>query len=125
MGHHRKGRSTRRHDGPPVVQEAHGSHRAETRTPVVPEARPEMGPAGLGPGPGSRPAVEGVSGRPLEDLAEAARTARRTGWAFGAEILASADTRGVPTSTPPPRDGRPRRYATHQPTAPIAVLDGR
>ncbi|MDD7916373.1 hypothetical protein [Actinomycetospora callitridis] len=123
MGHHRKGRSTRRHDGPPVVQEAHGSHRAETRAPVVPEARPEMGPAG--PRPGSRPVAEGVSGRPLEDLAEAARTARRTGWAFGAEILASADTRGVPTSTPPPRDGRPRRYATHQPTAPIAVLDGR
>jgi hypothetical protein len=119
MGHHRKGRSTRRHDGPPVVQESHGSHRAETRRPVVPEARPELGPAG------PRPAVEGVSGRPLEDLAEAARTARRTGWAFGAEILASADTRGVPTSTPPPRDGRPRRYATHQPTAPIAVLDGR
>src|SRR3954471_18134829 len=121
MGHHRKGRSTRRHDVSPVVQEPHGSHRAETRTPVVPEARPEPGPAGLRP----RPTVEGVSGRPLEDLAEAARTARRTGWAFGAEVLASADTRGVPTSTPPPRDGRPRRYATHQPTAPIAVLDGR
>lgn len=102
MGHHRKGRSTRRQDVAPVVQEPHGSHRAETRTPG-----------------------EGVSGRPLEDLAEAARTARRTGWAFGAEVLASADTRGVPTSTPPPRDGRPRRYATHQPTAPIAVLDGR
>jgi hypothetical protein len=121
MGHHRKGRSTRRHDVPPTVPESHGSHRAETRTPVVPEARPEPRPAG----PGPRPTVEGVSGRPLEDLAEAARTARRTGWAFGAEILASADTRGVPTSTPPPRDGRPRRYATHQPTAPIAVLDGR
>ena len=118
MGHHRKGRSTRRHEGPPVVQEAHGSHRAEVRTPpMVPEARP--------PEPGPRSAVEGVSGRPLEDLAEAARTARRTGWAFGAEVLASADTRGVPTSTPPPRDGRPRRFATHQPTAPIAVLDGR
>lgn len=122
MGHHRKGRSTRRHDGPPVAHESHGSHHAEARTPpVVPDARPGPGPAG----PGPRPAVEGVGGRPLEDLAEAARTARRTGWAFGAEVLASADTRGVPTSTPPPRDGRPRRYATHQPTAPIAVLDGR
>ena len=117
MGHHRKGRATRHHDGPHEVHESHGSHRAETRTPVVPETRP--------PEPGPRPAAEGVSGRPLEDLAEAARTARRTGWAFGAEVLASADTRGVPTSTPPPRDGRPRRYATHQPTAPIAVLDGR
>ncbi|GAA4734748.1 hypothetical protein [Actinomycetospora chibensis] len=122
MGHHRKGRATRRHDVPSVVREPHGSPRTETSTsPVVPESRPERGV----PGPGPGPAVEGVSGRPLEDLAEAARNARRTGWAFGAEVLASADTRGVPTSTPPPRDGRPRRYATHQPTAPIAVLDGR
>jgi hypothetical protein len=71
----------------------------------------------------ARPA-EGIGARDLEDLAEAARTARRTGWPFGVEVLASADTRRVPTPPPKPADGLPRRYATHQPTAPIAIQAG-
>jgi hypothetical protein len=88
MGHHRKGRESRRVD---AVRED------------------------------PRPAA-GIGARDLEDLAEAARTARRTGWGFGAEVLASVDTRRVPTPPPRPADGLPRRYATHQPTAPIAVV---
>ncbi|MDD7936642.1 hypothetical protein [Actinomycetospora straminea] len=66
-----------------------------------------------------------MSGRDLDQLADAARAARRTGWPFGVEVLATVDTRGVPAAPapPPPRDGRPRRYATHQPTTPLAIVD--
>jgi hypothetical protein len=103
MGHHRKGRH----------------HRA---APITPEARPEP-PAASTPAPrdGSRPSG-GLSDRGIDELADAARAARRTGWPFGAEVLATVDTRGVPATTPPPRDGKPRRYATHQPTAPFPVV---
>jgi hypothetical protein len=120
MGHHRRGRSARR-DGvtPDAVTsegvEMHGSRYAGDR---APEAASAPTPTPRRPSP-----AEGVGARPLEELVEAARTARRTGWTFGSEVLATADTRGVPTSTPPPRDGQPRRYATHQPTAPIMIQD--
>lgn len=99
MGHHRKGRPGRRQESPATS----------------PEPPPEpAAPAPRGAG--------GVSGRGLDELADAARAARRTGWGFGTEVLATVDTRGVPATTPPPRDGKPRRYATHQPTAPLAVI---
>jgi hypothetical protein len=62
-------------------------------------------------------APRGVADRALEDLAEAARTARRTGWAYGEVVVASADTQRVPTS--PAESPLPRRYATHQPTEPF------
>ena len=107
MGHHRKGRPSRRQEQPAAVE-------------AVP---PRSAPA---PRDGSHRSG-GVSGRGLDELADTARAARRTGWPFGVEILATVDTHGVPATTPPPRDGRPRRYATHQPTAPIdvdAVLAG-
>lgn len=116
MGHHRKARPSRR------TAAGHGSHRAQDR-PGPPPARDEE------PTPEDRSPVSGLSGRDLEDLAEAARTARRTGWPFGSEVLASADTRRVPTpvttlptepaATSPPR---PRRFATHQPTAPLPTI---
>ena len=117
MGHHSKGRPGRRA--------------------VPPQApAPEPVPA---PAPASAPAprrpmsstVSGVGGRDLEDLADAARAARRTGWPFGLEVLASADTRGNPSAFPclpttptaqPPAGPRPRRFATHQPTAPFAAI---
>jgi hypothetical protein len=129
MGHHSRGRSTRSTDG--STARGPGSHRAAGRgadrtpaagTPVTPSA-PEV-PADPGP-------VAGVGGRDLADLAEAARTARRTGWPFGSEVLASADTRRVPSAVPslpttpteqPPAGPRPRRYATHQPTAPFEAV---
>jgi hypothetical protein len=63
-----------------------------------------------------------VGARDLADLAEAARTARRTGWPFGVEVLATLDTRAVPTSPARPADGLPRRHATHQPTTPMAAI---
>jgi hypothetical protein len=66
--------------------------------------------------------VRGVGGRDLDDLAEAARTARRTGWPYGSEVLASGDTSRVPASPPDP--SRPRRYATHQPTEPFHEICG-
>ena len=97
MGHHRKSRPARHHEPEPET----------TRHEVVPPAPRRAG---------------GVSGRGLDELADAARAARRTGWPFGAEVLATVDTRGVPATTPPPRDGKPRRYATHQPTAPLEVI---
>jgi hypothetical protein len=99
MGHHRKGRPGRHQESPATSPEP----------PVAPTA-----PAPRRTG--------GVSHRGLDELADAARAARRTGWAFGTEVLATVDTRGVPATTPPPRDGKPRRYATHQPTAPLAVI---
>ncbi|MEJ2885136.1 hypothetical protein [Actinomycetospora aeridis] len=101
MGHHRKARPSRRRQDAPEAPPA--AHRA--------------------PAPGSAShASGGVSGRGLDELADAARAARRTGWPFGAEVLATVDTRGVPATTPPPRDGKPRRYATHQPTTPFAAV---
>lgn len=106
MGHHRRTRSGRRREAAPGTP------------------RPEPGPpAGDAP---PAPRAGGVSGRDLDQLADAARAARRTGWPFGTEVLATVDTRGVPAAPPPPpRDGRPRRYATHQPTAPLAIVDPR
>ncbi|MDD7938348.1 hypothetical protein PHK61_07945 [Actinomycetospora lutea] len=97
MGHHRKGRPGRRQEPEPQTPAPHSTAPA---------------PRGAG----------GVTGRGLDELADAARAARRTGWPFGAEVLATVDTRGVPATTPPPRDGKPRRYATHQPTAPLEVI---
>jgi hypothetical protein len=109
MGHHSRGRSAR----------AAGSHRAERAAAAVREPDP---PANPGP-------VAAVGDRALADLADAARTARRTGWPFGSEVLASADTRpsAVPSlpTTPteqPPAGPRPRRYATSQPTAPFEAV---
>jgi hypothetical protein len=111
MGHHRKSRSTWLGL---VTAGVRGAHRAQAR---VPEPAPEPAPAPKPPSLATR-----VSSRPIEELAEAARTARRTGWPFLTEIQASADTRAVPTATLPPWQDRPRRAATHQPTAPILVL---
>lgn len=64
-----------------------------------------------------------MSGQALEELAEAARAVRRTGWSFGAEVLASADTARVPRSRP--ADLLPQRYATYQPTAPFPRASAR
>ncbi|GAA4775903.1 hypothetical protein GCM10023200_05700 [Actinomycetospora chlora] len=109
MGHHSRGRSPR----------AAGSHRAERAGAVAREPGSPVDPV---------PAT-GVGDRDLADLADAARTARRTGWPFGSEVLASADTRpsAVPSlpTTPteqPPAGPRPRRYATSQPTAPFEAV---
>ena len=115
MGQHRKQRTAR---------STRGSGGADN-----PPQTPEPPPSGhRAPAPARedpRPA-HGVGARALGDLANVARTARRTGWTFGSEVLASADTRRVPT---PPQvravDGLPRRYATHQPTAPITMFSGR
>lgn len=117
MGHHRRGRSTRRSA---AAAEAVTPHAATPHAATPHAVTSDAAASGVAGMPST---AEGVGARPLEDLVEAARTARRTGWTFGSEVLATADTRGVPTSTPPPRDGRPRRYATHQPTAPIMILD--
>lgn len=107
MGHHSK-RRTRRPAPPPEP----------TAAPVEPAVE-DRGPAG------------DLGGRDLEELAQAARAARRTGWPFGSELLASVDTRGNPSAFPllpttptaqPPAGPRPRRYATHQPTAPFEAI---
>lgn len=113
MGHHRKARPSRR------TAPAHGSHRAADRSAASPAPEEEPGE--------DRSPVSGLSARDLEDLADAARAARRTGWPFGSEVLSSTDTRRVPTPAPtlptepaaavaPPA---PRRFATHQPTEPL------
>lgn len=102
MGHHRKGRPRRAPESTPP--------RPATPAPAAPAPRDGARPSG------------GLTDRGLDELADTARAARRTGWPFGAEILATVDTRGVPATTPPPRDGKPRRYATHQPTTPFAVV---
>ncbi|MEJ2864036.1 hypothetical protein [Actinomycetospora flava] len=109
MGHHRKGQPSRRRPEapePPASPEARVPEPVEVVAPTAPAPR----------------SAGGVSGRGLDELADTARAARRSGWPFGVEILATVDTRGVPATTPPPRDGRPRRYATHQPTAPLDVV---
>ncbi|GAA4920549.1 hypothetical protein EV188_10223 [Actinomycetospora succinea] len=110
MGHHRKGRPSRRPEQQPEPA------RVEA---IAPTPTPTPTPTAPAPREGS---PRGVSERGLDELADTARAARRTGWPFGAEILATVDTRGVPATTPPPRDGKPRRYATHQPTAPLEVI---
>ncbi|MHC1563546.1 hypothetical protein ACR9E3_31720 [Actinomycetospora sp. C-140] len=111
MGHHSKGRQGRRAAPAPDP--------APTPAPTPPPARSASGTA------------SGVGGRDLEDLADAARAARRTGWPFGVEVLASADTRGNPSAFPclpttptaqPPAGPKPRRFATHQPTAPFEAI---
>ncbi|WP_285656423.1 hypothetical protein [Actinomycetospora sp. NBRC 106375] len=117
MGHHSKGRPGRR------------------AVPSSPDPEPAPPPAPApAPAAPARPApstASGVGGRDLEDLADAARAARRTGWPFGVEVLASADTRGNPSAFPclpttptaqPPAGPKPRRFATHQPTAPFEAI---
>lgn len=107
MGQHRKqrtARSTRRSGG--------------TDNPPTPPPWSHRAPAPAREGP-----RQGVGARALEDLADVARTARRTGWSFWSEVLASADTRRIPTPAQVwAADGLPRRYATHQPTAPITTF---
>jgi hypothetical protein len=133
MGHHSKGRPSRHVGGTPA--RGHGSHRAGGRAIERAEDAPAAQTLPPGPGPSAPdPSVVpafGVGGRDLADLADAARTARRTGWGFGSEVLASADTRRVPSAGPslpttpteqPPAGPRPRRYATHQPTAPFPAI---
>jgi hypothetical protein len=64
-----------------------------------------------------------VNARALEELADDARAARRRGWPFADEIVATADTRRVPTPPlGPPGGSFPRRYATNQPTEPIIAV---
>lgn len=112
MGQHRKQRTARL---------SRGSGGADNLPPS-----PEPPPSSRRAPPPAREdprSARGVGARDLGDLANVARTARRMGWPFGSEVLASADTRRVPT---PPEvgaaDGLPRRYATHQPTAPFTVF---
>lgn len=112
MGHHRKARASR----PAAVTR---------RVPGEPDQPPTAASA-LPPDPATvhdrRRSGHRLSDRALEDLVDAARVARRTGWPFGIELLASVETHRVPTSAP--ADGLPRRYATHQPTEPFGSLPG-
>jgi hypothetical protein len=105
MGQHRKAKTRR-------TASARATH---TKVDNSPRAAPATEGCDYGRDDGQP--VRRVNVRALEDLADAARAARQRGWSFSAELLATADTHRVPAA--PSADALPRRYATHQPTAPL------
>jgi hypothetical protein len=115
MGQHRKPRKV---GSPRDPGGAPGRGRRPEQTPA---SQPDADPASREPD-----LPHHVGARALQDLADVARVARRTGWSFGSSVLASADTGRVRRPRPvSSADGLPRRYATQQPTAPMIAIRSR